>query len=399
MSLAGKTVLITGSTNGIGKETAFQLAEKGARIVMACRNVKLAQQVADEIHSRHPHATVVVGPPLDLRSMDSVHAFAQHYLEHDGPIHILINNAGAFEADPYYTPEGVGGLCQVNYLGPFTLTRLLERRIIQSAPSRIVTVSSVTHRFSSIGPPTTFLTNWKQGSNYGNSKLANVLFAFEMERRMEQAGIDNVHSCAVDPGAVASSIWNNQSMFRKGPINWVIRNLYAPNEEGAKAVVHAATVPWEVERQKAREISDAWNVSQRHDRSGEDVRFYARGMFAWPTITSLRGRVLPPRERGLVEKARHWAYSLSALFHSMADWPVRQLSRGVLASTTSPVPAAPLAYDAALARALWDVSCETAGVPRDITPFVVVDNAGGTRSGKVGRVNAVAGSGNDRKND
>ncbi|KAG7668633.1 hypothetical protein Ndes2526B_g03742 [Nannochloris sp. 'desiccata'] len=370
-TMQNKTVVVTGCTHGIGKETAAALASKGATVIMACRNTQLAEQVADSIRSQHPDASIIVGPKLDLSSQQSVRDFALAYIEKGWPLHCLINNAGAIDnGEPWYTSEGVGGLCQVNYLGPFTLTRLLEQQLIKNAPSRVVNVSSITHRFSYIGAPETFLTNWKQGSNYGNSKLANALFAFECNRRL---GLCGVHSCAVDPGSVGSSIWENNKIFSSGFLKWAIATLYAPSEDGAAAVVHAASVPWEEEKAVAAKINAKWNT--RHSivnssstinttsTSDEDARFYARGMFSWPTITSFRGMVNPKKERSVFEKIREGAYGLTALVHSAADWPVRKLSGGALVAETRLVPAAPLCYNRELAKKLWEVSCEAANLP------------------------------------
>jgi NAD(P)-dependent dehydrogenase (short-subunit alcohol dehydrogenase family) len=249
------------------------------------------------------------------------------------------------------------------------LTRLLEQQLIKSSPSRVVNVSSITHRFSYIGKPETFLTNYKQGSNYGNSKLANALFAFEFNRRLENFG---VHSCAVDPGSVGSSIWENNTWFSTGVMKWAIATLYAPSEDGAAAVVHAATVPWEEEAELAAEINSKWRAivtpsdgtnSNSTNNAVDTGRFYARGMFSWPTITSFRGVVNPRKERTIFERIRESASGLSALVLSAADWPVRKVSGGRWNAETRPVPAAPLVYDGELSRKLWEVSCEAAKLP------------------------------------
>jgi len=347
---------------------------------MACRNIQLAEQVAESIRSQHPGVSIIVGPKLDLSSQQSVRDFASTYIEKGWPLHVLINNAGAlYNGEPWYTADGVGGLCQVNYLGPFTLTRLLEQQLIKNAPSRVVNVSSITHRVSCIGNPETFLTNWKQGSNYGNTKLANALFTFECERRL---GAFGVHSVAVDPGAVGSSIWENGLLTKSGFMKSAIATLYAPNEDGAAAVVHAACVPWEEEKAVVAKINATWNAKNpildskitdsstsssstinTTSNSEEDLRFYARGMFSWPIITSLRGKVTEKKERSIFEKILDGAYQLSALVHSGVDWPLRKVSGGKIASETRPVPAASLCYDKELASKLWEVSCEASHLP------------------------------------
>ena len=218
-----------------------------------------------------------------------------------------------------------------------------------------------------------------------------MLFAFELQRRLGPFG---VQSCAVDPGAVGSSIWKNQSLFSNPPLSWFIDSLYAPSEDGAAAVIHAASVPWQEEAPISSQINAKWNpkftqnsenkdIMDNSSENKEDLRFYARGLFTWPTITfpSLRGIVHPKREQSLFEKIRGGMYGLSALVHSGADYPIRKLSGGWLASETKPVPAAPLAYDRKLAEKLWDVSCDAAGVPRTTT--ISVAEAKGSAERKV----------------
>jgi NAD(P)-dependent dehydrogenase (short-subunit alcohol dehydrogenase family) len=108
------------------RETAAALAIKGATVIMACRNIQLAEQVAETIRSEHPGALIIVGPKLDLASQESVRAFASAYIEKGWPLHVLVNNAGAIDnGEPWYTQDGVGGLCQINYLGKINCTQLL----------------------------------------------------------------------------------------------------------------------------------------------------------------------------------------------------------------------------------------------------------------------------------
>lgn len=363
--LIGRRVMITGATNGIGKEAARQLAARGATVVLACRNLPAAERVADEIRQQHPGATVEVGPAqLDLGSLESVRAFADAYRKSGKGLDVLINNAGANYCKESYTPEGVGALCQVNYLGPYALTRELEETLQRSAPARVVNVSSVTHRYGWIGDPTTFLSSWRPGSYYPSTKLANALFAFELQRRLGAAGIQ---SCAVDPGGVSTNIWQN-SAFDKPPLSYFIRNLYAPPSDGAAAVVHAATVPWILEHKAAADITRRWaggsSGGVRRRKAAQtlpDLRFYARGLFASPAVTSWRGTVEPST---LADQLRSYLWGGVTVVHSLLDWPLRNLSGGWLAAETRPVPAAPLAYDAALAAQLWDLSADICKLPR-----------------------------------
>lgn len=339
---------------------------------MACRNVELAERVAEEIRGRHPGAAVIVGPRLDLTSQASVAAFAAEYRAKKWPLHVLVNNAGMlYEGEPWMV-DGIAGPAQVNYLGPFTLTRLLEAELIASAPSRVVNVSSVTHRMACLGDPDTYLTNWSQGRHYGLSKLVNALFAFEFERRLRAAGLDNVHSCAVDPGGVKSQIWQGSGVFSRPPVSTVINALYAPNEDGALPVVHAATVVWGADAPGAAAV----NAARGAGGEGDGARFYARGAFGWPGVTSLRGEVHRKRDWTLGERVRATAFNVSALVHSSLDWPLRWATGGRLAGATVPVRAAPAAYDETVAARLWEVSCEAAGVPSAVSVAAAAGGGG-----------------------
>jgi WW domain-containing oxidoreductase len=402
-----------------------------------------------------------VGPQLDLSSQESIRSFATQYKSAiNKPIDVLVNNAGANEFSiPWYVDNGVGGQCMTNYLGPYMLTRLLEDKLLDdnsgggsgsktgydmkaSSPSsssktttkttrlkptrtaRVVNVSSVTHRYGLILPDIdTFLKTWKLGSFYPNTKLANVLFAYELTRRLGSYGLQ---SCAVDPGGVASNIWKN-SVFGKAPLSWVIGNLYAPPSDGAAAVVYAATVDWEKDREEGRRVNrkryvvgrksgnrstlngdngattatstttsgtttgaefDLAEASgsvfdlDRPDEASKDFRFYARGMFASPFITNTgnlfqrhtTGSKYPPSSTPdtnklswspptLFDKARRAAWAASTVIHSLLDWPLRRVSGGRIAAKTVVVPSAPMSYDTKVAADLWDVSARYVGVP------------------------------------
>ncbi|DBA88373.1 TPA: hypothetical protein ACH3X2_004873 [Trebouxia sp. C0005] len=353
--LDGRTAIVTGATQGIGKEVAKELARQGATVVLACRNLDAAKDCANEMRAAQPGANVVVGPALDLSQPNSIKKFAKTYQQQQRPLHILVNNAGANYMPESYTSQGVGILCQVNYLGPYHLTRLLEPQLAASARSRVVNVSSVMHRAASVHPNIPrFLTDWTKGSQYANTKLANVLFTYEAQRRWgSKAG--GIQSCAVDPGAVSSNIYANSHL--PSPVRWVIRNLHAPTSDGASAVIHAATTPMPLDNlyDVPPDVKLKWGKTP----VSKPLRFYARGAFASPAIgwcssedKSLLGHV----QRGL------WA--VSALLHSSVDWPVRCLSQGRLLSATHQVPSHPASYDTQLASDLWDISADFCQLPR-----------------------------------
>jgi len=169
--------------------------------------------------------------------------------------------------------------------------------------------------------PEKFLRDFEAGQ-YSQSKLANILFTFELQRRWQGKGIQ---ACAVDPGAVFSDIWRT-SIYNKPPISWALKVAFAPTWDGAMPVYHAATTPLKTD----------------HDKS--PFRLFARGGFAWWGVTKPNS---PP------------IFGLTA---AALDWPVRYLSRGLFFSKVVQVPANPQAYDEDLASKLWSLSADVAGV-------------------------------------
>ncbi|XP_062851777.1 retinol dehydrogenase 12 isoform X2 [Trichomycterus rosablanca] len=208
--LDGKTVLITGANTGIGKETALDLAARGARVIMACRDVEKGEEAAAEIRARVGGAEVEVRE-LDLADTYSIRAFAQRFLLEVSHLHILINNAGVMMCPYMKTADGFEMHLGVNHLGHFLLTYLLIGILKRSAPSRIVVVSSLAHYFGWIR----FHDLHSQGSYnsglaYCQSKLANVLFTRELARRLTGS---NVTVNSVHPGTVRSDLVRHSTMM------------------------------------------------------------------------------------------------------------------------------------------------------------------------------------------
>ncbi|EFJ49458.1 hypothetical protein VOLCADRAFT_104328 [Volvox carteri f. nagariensis] len=347
MSLKGKVALVTGATSGIGLETASALAGLGATVILGVRNTKAAEDVVKQIQKDHPGAKVVIGPPLDLISQESVQKFAEYINKEYPQLHILINNAGVSFMSKTFTPEGVGGIAQTNHLGPYTLTRLLEKKLVASK-ARVVTVASVTHRTIIMKNARSFLTDWRSGY-YQHSKLANVLFAYELQRRLGNHGVT---SCAADPGGVKSNIWDKSPMFSKGIYKTIIDLCYSPPADGAKSVVYAATVPWE----KNRRVVNGTPVLP-----ADDLRYYSRGLFCSPLLCKLDGYRGKGFRAGQNFKGLIWG--LSTVVTSLWDWPLRKLSGNRLANRCKPVRSATQTYDAKLAAELWEVSAELAKLP------------------------------------
>ncbi|KAM9477882.1 retinol dehydrogenase 12 [Clarias gariepinus] len=208
--LDGKTVLITGANTGIGKETALDLASRGARVIMACRDVEKGEEAAAEIRSRVGGAQVEVRE-LDLADTYSIRAFAQKFLREVSHLHILINNAGVMMCPYMKTADGFEMHLGVNHLGHFLLTYLLIGVLKRSAPSRIIVVSSLAHYFGWIR----FHDLHSQGSYnsglaYCQSKLANVLFTKELARKLAEL---NVTVNSVHPGTVRSDLVRHSTVM------------------------------------------------------------------------------------------------------------------------------------------------------------------------------------------
>ncbi len=227
-------MVITGANIGIGRAVAEAMAERGATLRLLCRSLEKAAPVVAELRAKAGHDDVLA-IECDLGRLASVREAAEAVLERDEPLHVLINNAGV-GGQRGITADGFELHFGVNHLGHFLLTTLLLDRLRASAPARIVHVASGSHYkargigWESLRQPTASVTGMPE---YSVSKLANVLFTAELARRL--AGT-NVTTYAVNPGRVASNIWQRMP--------WPIRPLFKltmiSTEQGAFSTTHAA---------------------------------------------------------------------------------------------------------------------------------------------------------------
>ena len=183
----GKTTIVTGANTGIGKETALDFAQRGARVILACRNEERAKDAARDIIAETGSDKVVVRI-VDLASFESVRAFAKLINETEERLDILVNNAG-LTGSYRVTEDGYESIFQVNYVSHFLLTLLLMEKLKKSAPSRIVNVSSMGHNAKSAAFQ---LDDFKLSKDnfdgyvrYTQSKLAQVVFTKELSKRLE----------------------------------------------------------------------------------------------------------------------------------------------------------------------------------------------------------------------
>ncbi|KAK2902776.1 hypothetical protein Q8A67_007489 [Cirrhinus molitorella] len=202
--LDGKTVVITGANTGIGKETAKDMARRGARVVMACRDLTRAENAAEYIRRSTGNGNVVIRH-LNLASLYSVQEFAKEFIATEERLDILVNNAGVMMCPKWITEDGFETQLAVNHLGHFLLTNLLLGMLKRSSPSRVVNVSSIAHVGGKIEFEDLFFDKRPYSSllSYKQSKLANVLFSRELARRMKGTGVS---SFCLHPGVIRTEL-------------------------------------------------------------------------------------------------------------------------------------------------------------------------------------------------
>jgi NAD(P)-dependent dehydrogenase (short-subunit alcohol dehydrogenase family) len=239
----GRTAVVTGANSGLGLVTAKELARHGASVVLACRNAEKAQGAAAEIRAAAPGATVVV-EALDLGSLDSVRAFAQRFRDGHETLDLLINNAGVMAPPRRTTVDGFELQFGTNHLGHFALTGLLLDRLQATSGARVVTLSSGAHRIGKLAfddlQGERRYSRWRW---YGQSKLANLMFALELDRRLRAAG-SQLRSVAAHPGYAATNLQSAVAPTVDGLIMKVGNALFAQSAEmGALPQLYAATAP------------------------------------------------------------------------------------------------------------------------------------------------------------
>jgi len=254
--VAGKRVLITGATSGIGLAAAMELARRGAQLVMIARSQTKAEEAARRIRAAAGEAAVVDTLLADLASQSSIRRVAARALERYPTIHVLVNNAGAVYGTRRLSPDGIELTWAVNHLAPFLLTTLLLERLKASAPARVVTTSSAAHQGARI-PFDDMSAERSWGSSgfrrYGETKLANVLFTVELARRLDGTGVT---ANAFHPGFVASA-FNRDN----GPLMRIGMALSRPFARSARK--GAETLVWLVDSEAAGDVSGGYFFDMR----------------------------------------------------------------------------------------------------------------------------------------
>lgn len=273
--LAGRVCLVTGATSGIGHATALGLSRLGARVLLSGRNRARGEETLAEIRATAPGSD----PKLllaDLSSLNGVRSLAEQVLAEAPALHVLVNNAGIATLRRETTPDGFESMFAVNHLAPFLLTGLLLPRLRESAPARIVNVASEAHRFGAVDLEDLQAERRFRGLRvYGRSKSANILFTYELARRL---GDGPVTANCLHPGAIASRLGRSGGAVMDTLQRMVGLFLKSP-ETGARTSIYLAASP-EVEgttgryfvrcREKrsagpthdARAAARLWDVSQ-----------------------------------------------------------------------------------------------------------------------------------------
>jgi NAD(P)-dependent dehydrogenase (short-subunit alcohol dehydrogenase family) len=238
--MAGQTVLVTGGTGGIGKATAARLAAMGARVGITGRDIARTRAVAAEIAAASGNPAV--DPfPADMSSQAEVRRLAGEVLAAYPRLDVLVNNAGGFWAHRHVTADGLEHTFALNHLAPFLLTSLLLDRLTASAPTRIITVSSGAHARGRIDfDDLQGERNYSGQRAYSQSKLANVMFTYELARRLDGTGVT---ATALHPGVVRTSFGAEDQAAYLAVMIGVARLFMKTPAQGAGTSIYLASSP------------------------------------------------------------------------------------------------------------------------------------------------------------
>jgi NAD(P)-dependent dehydrogenase (short-subunit alcohol dehydrogenase family) len=279
--LKGKTVLLTGGTNGIGLEASVELARRGATLVIVGRDPGRTERALAEIKQRSG-SNDVTALLCDFSSQAQIRKLAADFRAQHDRLDVLVNNAGAVHAQRSLTEDGIEATFAVNHLGYFLLTNLLEDLVVKSAPSRIVSVASRAHYrstldFDDLGYAKGGYTTM---GAYSRSKLANVLFSNELARRLAGKGV--TVNC-LHPGVVATGIWAKSPKWAQ-PIIAILRPLFFISaEQGGKTITQLAADA-EGATQTGQYFSDG-----KLAKAGRQARDEALAKRLWDVSTQLTG--------------------------------------------------------------------------------------------------------------
>jgi len=271
VDLTGKVAIITGGNGGIGFETAKDLAKRNAQVILACRDPSSTQKAVEQLIKETGNNKIFYRH-LDLSSLKSVQKFTQEFLATKSPCHILICNAGKGFCPRSLTEDGYESIFATNHLGHFLLVNLLLDNLNQNS-ARIVMVSSGLHKRSGIDFEDLMFEKkpWDGRKVYATSKLANVLFAYELQRRLNDIKGPKATVNAVHPGIVATNLGRDSSararfIFKYGVVPLLGRTVY----EGAQTSIYCAIAP-ELEGIGGKYFGDCKEEKSSDDSYNEEV--------------------------------------------------------------------------------------------------------------------------------
>ncbi|XP_073686613.1 retinol dehydrogenase 12, like [Garra rufa] len=249
--LNGKTVIITGANTGIGKETAIDLAKRGARLIMACRDMEKADAALKEVKDASGNQDVVISK-LDLSNSTSIREFAEKINKEEKQVNVLINNAGVMVCPYGKTADGFEMQIGVNHMGHFLLTYLLLDLIKRSTPARIINVSSTAHKWGTINlEDINSEKSYDKQKAYSQSKLANILFTRSLAKRLEGTGVT---AYSLHPGVVQTELWRHLNKPQQA-VMWMAKPFTKSSVQGAQTTIYCAVAP-ELETESGKYYSD-----------------------------------------------------------------------------------------------------------------------------------------------
>ena len=277
--MTGKTCLVTGATSGIGRVTALELAHMGANVVIAGRNKARCAATAIDIReqTRNPAVEYLTA---DLSSQEQVRRLAEEFKESHQRLDVLVNNAGAFQMGRRDSADGIEMTFALNHLSYFLLTNLLLEVLCASAPARVVNVASVAHQKASLNVDDVHDPRRYVGFRaYSRSKLCNVLFTYELARRLEGTGVT---ANTLHPGLVATNFLANNGPFGRF-LNFLLRIKGISVEDGAKTTLFAAASPL------MEGVSGEYLVKKQPARASKRSRDEALAAQLWDLSARLTG--------------------------------------------------------------------------------------------------------------
>ncbi|KAK9863975.1 hypothetical protein WJX84_005465 [Apatococcus fuscideae] len=293
--LAGKTAVVTGGNSGIGLETVRALALAGAHVVLLSRSVDAGKKIAESIRAEGVLGSISV-KRLDLADLSIVQACAEDINSTEARLDLLILNAGVMMTPFLHTAQGLELQIGTNHFGHFLFTQLLLDKVKmtakeKSSPARVISLSSAAHQFPQkfdLGDIHYRHRKYQKQMAYGYSKLANVLFARELARRLEGTGVS---AFSVHPGIIfASNLYRHLPPFRIPAVAWLFSKLFAfflkSNSSGAATTVYAATAPG-LDAQSGAYLYDC--KVQKSSKLGQDMDLAAR---LWTTTEQQLSQVL-----------------------------------------------------------------------------------------------------------